>query len=26
MWLAGILGQTETPTMIEAVERLDSDF
>ena len=26
MWLAGILGKTETPTMIEAVERLHSDI
>ncbi len=26
MWLAGILGKTETPTMIEAVERLHSNI
>ncbi len=26
MWLAGILGKAETPTMIEAVERLHSDI
>ena len=26
MWLAGILGQSENPTMIETVERLHGDI